>query len=290
MSNVIIQTVLPLFLIIGLGYIIGRYHKVDAKSFADLIIYITSPCLVFTSLSQSTINKKVFLMIALATAGIIVIQALLAYFFLRAWKSEQKGLYLPLTMGNTGFLGYPVALFAFGPVGLSVAVIYDIIMSLFMYSGGIYVINKDKSIKEVLKLPLIYAALLGIIFNFGSMEVYSPLFKSLEMIGLVTIPVALLILGYRLTEIKISSLRLALFSSAFKIGGGFVIAYFVLGVFSITGVARSVVLLQATMPSAIVSLILATKYERDAAIVASVVMITTLMSLVTIPLILYLVG
>lgn len=290
MSNVVIQTVLPLFLIIGLGYAIGKYRKVDVKSFTDLLIYITCPCLVFTSLSKSAINQNVFLMIALATAGIIIIQAILAYFFLKVWRSEQRGLYLPLTMGNTGFMGYPVALFAFGSVGLSIAVIYDIIMSLFLYSAGIYIINREKGFKEVLKLPLIYAALLGIIFNFGSMAVYPPLFKSLEMIGLVTIPVALLILGYRLTEIKISSLRLALFSSAFKMGGGFVIAYFVLGIFSITGVARSVVLLQAAMPSAVVSLILATKYERDTAIVASVVMITTLMSLVTIPLILYLVG
>ena len=191
-----------------------------------------------------------------------------------------------MTIGNTGYLGYPVALFAFGLAGLSRAVVYDMIASLFLFSLGIYIIHKKNDIKEAFKIPLIYAVVIGLFFNLFKIPVHDILFKPIEMIGMITIPLALLILGYQLTEIKISSAKVAILASLFKIVGGFLIALLAVKLFSITGLTKNIIILQAAMPSAVMSMILTAKYKRDASLVASIVLITTVLSIISIPIIL----
>jgi len=288
--QLIFQTVIPVFLIILVGYIIGRFKKINIQPMIDLIVYIAGPCLIFSSISRSDINLADFFTIALSAAGVILILAFLVFVILKAVKSERAGLYLPMTIGNTGYIGYPVALFAFGIAGLSRAVVYDMIGSLFLYSLGIYIIHHKNELKEIFKVPLIYAVVIGLLFGLLKIPVPEIIFKPVEMIGMVTIPLALLILGYKLTEIKISSAKTAAFASLFKILGGFLAALLIVKIFSISGLARNIILLQAAMPSAVMSMILTAKYNRDAELVASVVLITTVLSIFTIPLILWYLG
>ena len=288
--SLILEIVIPVFLIVLVGFMVGKYKRIDTKPFIDLIVYIAGPCLIFSSISRSDIDLADFFTIALSAAGVILILAFLVFVILKAIKSERVGLYLPMTIGNTGYLGYPVALFAFGIAGLSRAVVYDMIGSLFLYSLGIYIIHHKNELKEIFKVPLIYAVVIGLLFGLLKIPVPEIIFKPVEMIGMITIPLALLILGYKLTEIKISSAKTAAFASLFKILGGFLAALLIVKIFSISGLARNIILLQAAMPSAVMSMILTAKYNRDAELVASVVLITTVLSMFTIPLILLFLG
>lgn len=288
--QLILQTVIPVFLIILIGYIIGRYKKISIQPMIDLIVYIAGPCLIFSSISTSDISLEDFTTIALSAIAIIIIMALLVFLILKIKKSDKKGLYLPMVIGNTGYLGYPVALFAFGVSGLSRAVVFDMIGSLYLYSFGIYIIHHKNEFKEMFKVPLIYAVVIGLFFGLLKIPVPQIIFKPVEMIGMITIPLALLILGYKLTEIKISSARTAVFASLFKILGGFLIALLIVKLFSVSGLAKNIILLQAAMPSAVMSMVLTAKYNRDAELVASVVLITTILSVFTLPLILWYLG
>lgn len=285
--TLILQTVIPVFLIILIGYIIGKFKKINIQPMVDLIVYIAGPCLIFSSVSKSDINLADFLTIALSAVGIIITLAFLVFIILRITKSNKVGLYLPLTIGNTGYLGYPVALFAFGIAGLSRAVVYDMMGSLFLYSFGIYIVHHKNEIKEMFKIPLLYAVIIGLLFNLLKIPVHQVIFKPIEMIGMVTIPLALLILGYNLTKIKIKSAKTALFASLFRIIGGFLIALLIIKIFSITDLAKNIILIQAAMPSAVMSMILCQKYRRDADLVASIIFVSTLLSIITIPLILW---
>jgi hypothetical protein len=107
------------------------------------------------------------------------------------------------------------------------------------------------------------------------------------MIGQITIPLALIILGYRLTEIRLRSLNKALLAALFKMGIGLIIAIALVAIFSLTGIPKNILILQAAMPSAVFTMILAHKYKRDSDLVASIVLLSTLFSLITIPLILW---
>jgi len=283
----ILQTVILVFLIILIGYIIGKYKKINTQPMVDLIIYISGPALIFSSVAKSDINLTDFFTIAFSAIGIILSLAFLAYLILKLTKQKHVGLYLPLTIGNTGYLGYPVALFAFGIAGLSRAVVFDMMNSLFLFSFGIYMIHHKNEIREMFRIPLIYSVVFGLLFNLLKISVPQVILKPIEMIGLITIPLALLILGYKLTEIKITSAKTAFLSSLFRLVGGFLIAYLIVKIFSITGLARNIILLQGAMPSAVMSMILCQKYKRDANLVASVILISTLLSIITIPLILW---
>jgi len=282
----ILNTVIPVFLIIAIGFVIGKKRKIDVQPIVDLIVYIAGPSLIFVSLAKSNIELNDFLTMVIVTVVFTSILWLLAYIIFKITKSKNYGLYLPMAHGNTGYLGWPIALFAFGIAGLSRAVIFDAVASVFLFSLGIYVVHRRNELKEIFKIPLIYALILGFLFNFFKIPVPKMAFSALEMIGMITIPAALLVLGYKLTEIKLKSAKIAFLASLFKIGIGFLVAFLIVALFSITGITRNIILLEASMPSAVFTMILCQKYKRDAALVASTVLISTIISIFTIPLIL----
>ncbi|KAF5432787.1 hypothetical protein C5S39_02805 [Candidatus Methanophagaceae archaeon] len=284
--QVIIQTVIPIFSIILVGYIIGKHKKIDVQRFINLIVYIAAPCLIFSSIATSDINLADFASIAVAALAILLIMVTFACLTLKLTRSDKKGLYLPMTFGNTSYVGYPVALFAFGVDGLSRAVVFDMINSVLIFSLGIYIVHHRNELQEVFKVPLLYAVVIGLVVNLSKITIPQVLFLPIEMVGLVTIPLALLVLGYKLTEIKISTAKIVLLASGFRILGGFLVALMIVNLLSLDGLVKDIILLQAAMPSAVMSMILAAKYQRDASLVASVVCITTLLSILSIPLIL----
>ena len=192
-----------------------------------------------------------------------------------------------MVFGNTSYLGYPVALFAFGMDGLSRAVVYDMMNSLVIFSLGIYIVHHKNELQEAFKVPLLYAVVIGLAVNLLQIPVPDLVFTPIELIGMITIPLALLVLGYKLTEIKISAVKIALLASVFRIGGGVLVALMIINLLSIDGLVKDIIVLQAAMPSAVMAMILAAKYNRDASLVASVVLITTVLSVISIPLILY---
>ena len=284
--QVIIQTVIPIFSIILVGYIIGKHKEIDVQRFINLIVYITAPCLIFSSIATSDINLTDFTSIAVAALAILLFMVTFACITLKLTRSDKKGLYLPMTFGNTSYIGYPVALFAFGVDGLSRAVVFDMINSLLIFSLGIYIVHHRNELQEVFKVPLLYAVVIGLVVNLSKITIPQVLFLPIEMVGLVTIPLALLVLGYKLTEIKISTAKIVLLASGFRILGGFLVALMIVNLLSLDGLVKDIILLQAAMPSAVMSMILTAKYQRDASLVASVVCITTLLSILSIPLIL----
>lgn len=286
MHQSLVQTVIPIFSIIVVGYAIGKYKKIDIQPFFDLIVYIAGPCLIFASISRSDFNLTDFTTIAGAALAIIFIMVLATYLIFKLTNSDRKGLYLPMVFGNTSYLGYPVALFAFGMDGLSRAVVYDMMNSLVIFSLGIYIVHHKNELQEAFKVPLLYAVVIGLVVNLLQIPVPNVLFTPIELIGMITIPLALLVLGYKLTEIKISAAKIAILASVFRIGGGVLVALAIINLFSIDGLVKDIIVLQAAMPSAVMGMILAAKYNRDASLVASVVLITTVLSMISIPLIL----
>ena len=286
MHQSLVQTVIPIFSIIIVGYAIGKFKKVDIQAFVDLIVYIAGPCLIFASISRSDINLTDFTTIAGAALAIILIMAFATYLIFKLTNSDRKGLYLPMVFGNTSYLGYPVALFAFGMDGLSRAVVYDMMNSLVIFSLGIYIVHHKNELQEAFKVPLLYAVVIGLVVNLLQIPVPDSVFTPIELIGMITIPLALLVLGYKLTEIKISAVKIALLASVFRIGGGVLVALMIINLLSIDGLVKDIIVLQAAMPSAVMAMILAAKYDRDASLVASVVLITTVLSVISIPIIL----
>jgi predicted permease len=289
----IIDVVLPTFFAIFLGYLVGKFTKINMAPVVDITLYVGVPALVFVTL----LNKEIVLVEAAkmwASALVIMFGGMgIAWLVFKIIKQKHSGLYIPISMMNTVNIPFPIIYLAYGVEGLVGATLFYIPNIILMYFLGVYIMAGKRwkdNMKEVLRQPVVYAAVLGLLLNFLNVRVPQLAVDSLDFIAMMAIPLVLLILGQNLSKVRIASFPTTILASFLRMGVGLAIGLGVVNAFNITGVFRSVVILDSAMPAAATSVILATKYRNEAEMVSSVVFLTTLVSLVSIPFLLYMLG
>jgi len=280
----VLSTVFPVFFLLGLGWLFGRFKKIDLHTLTDVVVYVGSPCLAFSALSKSALPPKTFGLIFLAGFIIILGMWVLATVFLRFFRNDVKGLYLPIMFPNAGNMSMPLCLFAFGQEGLALAVIIFTVNVLTHYTLGIAIISRgSENSREALKLPMTYTAIAGIVVSMMGWEVPVYIYRPIELMGNAGIGFMLFSLGYRLVSVELTAYRIASAAAFLRIGGGFFLAWAATALLGIEGVPRGALILAFSMPSAVINFIFAQKFDRNPELVASVVWISTLFSLVTTP-------
>ncbi|MFC1912675.1 AEC family transporter [Chloroflexota bacterium] len=285
----VLNSILPTFIIILVGYIFGKLNKINFSSVVDLAFYAGTPSLIFVSL----IHKKIVLLDAFKVWGASIIIILgcgaVAWIVFTILRQKHSGLYLPIMQMNAVNLAFPVIYFTYGSEGLIAATLFAIPTSLFLYTLGIYIVagkNWKKNIKELFKIPMIYALILGLLFNLSDLEMPLLLTNSIEVLAMMGIPLVLLSLGYNLSRAEMTSLPTTLLASFLRVGVGFLFGLLAVEALNITGIFRSVVILESVMPSAVLASLITAKYNREADLVASVIFVTTIVALLTVPFIL----
>ena len=281
--------VIPVFLLIAAGFAFAHWKKINLTSVTEIIVYLGTPSLVFSSLA----GKPLFATdIAVLSAGILLIFAIVGvfirfYFLVSGFHS--RGFSLPTLFTNAGNMGIPLALFAFGQAGLQRATLMFVIITFLQYSLGIYILNGRSNWTEIFRLPLIYAALAGLSVNLAQISLPELLLRPISMLGQATIPIMLISLGYRLHEVESLQWGHALGGALARIGGGFAAANLAVHLIGAEGVNRQVLLLYGALPAAVVNFVLTEKYRQDPALAASIVVISTFISIFTIPVVFWLI-
>ena len=286
----VLTTVLPAFIVILIGYIFGKIKKVDMSAVVDISIYIALPALAFTSMLEKQIILKDALNIWASALIIMFGCGIVAWIVFKILNQKHSGLYIPISIMNTVNIPFPIIFLAFGTEGLFAATLFFIPNALLIYSLGVSIASKKpwkESIKEVFKIPLIYAAILGLTVNLLRINIPNLILEPLNFIGMMGIPLILIILGYNLSGVKITSFPTTLLASFLRMGIGLLLGLVSVKLFNLTGIIRSVVILDSAMPAAVFSSILAAKYNNEPDLVSSVVFMTTIISLITIPLLLH---
>jgi len=289
----ILNIVLPTFLVIFIGYVIGRLNRVNISPVADIALYVGAPALAFISLSSQRIVMLDAVRVWGASLTIMFGCGIIAWVVFKLLKRKHSGLYVSISIMNTMNIPFPVVYLAYGTEGLIAATLFYIPNSLLIYSLGIYIMaggHWKENIKEVFKLPVIYVAVIGLALNFLDIQVPELIVESLDLIAMMALPLVLLVLGYNLSKAGMTSVPTTLLASFLRVGVGLGLGLLVTDIFNITGTFRSVVILDSAMPAAALSSILATRYDNEAELVASVVFITTLASLIVIPFLLHMLG
>lgn len=285
----VFESVFPIFALIAVGYCIARVRKVDLVPFTDILIYLASPCLVLSSFLHHPIPVRDFGQVFLAALGIVAITGLAIGMGLRATgKIEQlRGLLLPAIFMNTGNMGLPLNQLAFGPEGLSYAVIFFVSIAVLHYSAGITMLKVRGGYWEAFRLPLIYAAVLGVVLNLGRLSLPNWIVSPVDLIGQIAIPLMILLLGYQLRQVQFKQLGLSAMFAVFRIGGGFLAGLLMVKVIGLAGTAAKVVILMSALPPAVLNSVFAKRYNRNPELVSSTILLGTLISIVTTPIILY---
>jgi predicted permease len=276
---------LPVFCLAGVGYawrISGARFDLDFVT--RVIMNVAGPCLVFSSLSKLQLPITEFFGVVWASVVMLVATAAAGLVLLKFLGLSVRS-YLPaFAIGNTGNLGLPLSLFAFGEHGLALAVAVFVTNSVFQFTLVPMLQSGASFWRTLVTTPLIYGSLAGLAVWIARLPIPDWLASSVELLGDLAIPLMLLALGHTLGGLRARNLKLALGVGSARLIAGFAIAVAVSELTGLSGVAQGVVILQGVMPAAVFTYLFAVRYERDADDVAGIVLVSTLLTAVSLPL------
>ena len=281
------EIVAPVFLLAALGFgwvKLGFEYRIQFVT--RLAMTLAVPCLIFVSLMQAQIDPAALAALTWASIvayGVVTVIVLVA---VRLLRLNGQTYCAPLIFGNTGNLGLPLALFAYGETGLSYAVVVFAVMAIWSFTFGIWLVAGAGAWGKVIREPLVWGTLLGALFLWQGWQ--TPLFltNTLKLIGQMAIPLMLITLGVAVARLTPVGVGKAVILSAAKVTICIAIGWAAATWFELDNVAFGVLVLQIATPVAVTSYLLAEKYGADSNAVAGLVVVSTLMSVGALPMIL----
>jgi malate permease and related proteins len=290
------DNIMPILVIAGVGFFIGRHLQVDPKPLGRMIFVVLSPVLIFQSISTSEISGTELIGLILIMVLFVLIMAVIAYFVLH-WRDDVKpdkaAVMLGAVCANNGNFGLPLISFAFGPTVFARAVVIFIATTILNYTIGVFIASSGRrtvaqAFGDVAHVPAIYAAIAGLIINFGAIELPPLVARPIALLSQATIPMMLILLGLQLAQSAVIvqpglvslGVGLRLLISPF-VALALVLAF---GLDASAGVA---VIMQASMPVAVVTIIFASEFELDRQLILSMILVSTLLSPLTLSVLIF---
>jgi malate permease and related proteins len=288
MLGPILAAVVPVLATAGLGFIWVRSGRpFENGMFTPLVVDIGTPCLIFATFAKTTIAPASFAAIALASLAALAGFALVAAIVLPLAGLRVKTFLPSLTFPNNGNLGLPLAAYAFGAEGLSYAIVFYAICMIGQFTVGQAIAAGKANWVGMLRLPLIYAVLLGVAVSVYRVPLPLWVNNTISLIGGMTIPLMLLMLGSSLARLRVEMMSRAIALSVLRIGVGACIGYGIAALFHLDGAARPVLIMQCAMPVAVYNYLFAQKWNNQPEEVASLVVVSTFVSIVSVPALLH---
>jgi predicted permease len=284
MLPVLAAAVLPVLTTVLVGFVWTRVgFRLDSKELTALIADVATPCLIVSTFLTTRVSFHALAAVAGATATAIVLFAALGALFLWATRLRIRTFLPSLAFPNAGNLGLPLSLYAFGPEGLGYAIAFFSTSSVANYTLGQAVAAGRANWRGLVRQPILYAAALGVMLSYGQVEAPAWLTATISLIGDLTIPLMLLMLGSSLGQLKIASFGRAAVISVVRIVLGALVGIAVAALFGLTGTMRAVLILQCANPVAVYNYLFAQRWNNEPEEVAGVVVLSTLLSLLSIP-------
>jgi len=284
------EVLFPVFFIVGIGYFLGKKNpKLDTSFITNFAANIGTPAMVFYSITTTGITFEIFTSYfwyaLLAISGF----ALTGIVFLLVLKKEIIRELPPFILPNTGNMGLPICLFAYGSQGLGVAAAISSLVILFHFTLGVFLASRKFNLDLIIKSPPFYAIIISVLFLY--FEIESPIYviNLTMMLTYTAIFLILMSLGIALTRFKVFSFQSALISSIGRVIIGPVIGFLIIKFFNLSGFAAGVLLIQCSMPSAVLTYLVGSMYSPKKIVdsVASMIVVSTIMSFITIPITLF---
>lgn len=299
------NVIAPVLICTAIGFFWGRSSTPYAAEFVSrAVMNIGAPCLVVSAISQVDISGQDFAQVAFAAVLIFVGTAALGVIAIKLFNGKGTGkkdvakkdvdgraLLSAVVFPNNGNMGLPLCLFAFGEQGLALGLSFFLVQMTALMTAGVALMSRASTglraiLADLAKQPLIYAIIIALWLVGSGSRLPLWIDSTVELLAGFTIPLMLITLGVSLSNLTTTGWWRSIVFSTLRIGGGLVFAWVAVSLLGITGTARNVVLLQAIMPAAVFNYLLALKFDRDPNAVAGVVVASTIMALLAVPLLL----
>lgn len=280
--------VVPVFICAAIGFFwakSGRHY--DTEMVTSLVSAIGVPALVLSTLLTVDIDISALGQMAGVTVGFLVVVAIAGYFLLKVMNYSVRS-YLPaLVFPNTGNVGIPLSLFAFGAEGMALAVAYFSVCIVFQFTVGVAISSGSASPQALLRVPTLWAVVLAVVLMSLGVQLPEWTMNTIELLAGFTIPLMLITLGISLQRLQVSTYGKTVLISIFRLAIGFGVSLAIAEALGLEGVMRGVFVLQSTLPVAVFNYLFAQKYNTDPETVAGSVVLSTVMSFASLPLLLW---
>ena len=278
------EVLFPVFLTIGIGYWYGKKDsKFDTKFITTFVGNIGLPCIIYYSLTSTNISMELFLRFSYYITLYVLIFSVIGVIILRILNRDIYRLLPPLILPNTGNMGMPLCLFAYGNMGLAIATATTAMILVFHFSIGILLASKKFSLKPLLQCIPVYALIVSLFFVYY--DIPSPKFleNATFLIGYSSIFLVLMSLGIALSKLKVFSFKETLIYSITRVIIGPIVGFGFVKFFNLSGIEAGVMFIQASMPSAVLTFLIAEIYspKKITNSIASTVALSTFMSFFT---------
>lgn len=271
----------------GIGFTwvrLGHAYPVDFVT--RLVFNIGTPSLVLASLAGAEIDASTFGRTMLATALVIICMAGATFLVARLLRRNWRVLLSPMMYPNTGNMGLPVVLYAFGSAGFVYGITVMVTVSLFQFTLGTILASQGNPLKSLARTPTVYAIAIAMTLLLTDTQLPQWLANSVELMSGFTVPLMLITLGVSLASIQVKNLRSGLGFSLVRIPLAATAAWLIADLMGLPPLAQGILVLQMSMPVAVFNYLFAQRAQREPAYVASLVFCSTLLALLYVPLLL----
>jgi len=291
MLSLFVNVVLPVFIVAGLGFVVAKRLRPPIAPFNQVVLYVLMPALVFTSLLTVDFRSEEPIKITLFTFLLAAAMLAVAFVIVRAARLDRvtsSAFMLTAAFPNLGNYGLSVVLLAYGREGLAVGVILLAVQSLYGITLAIFIASSGsasllRSLGEVFRQPMIYAVIAGLAFNLTGVPVPGFLSSALALPSQAAIPLMLLVLGMHFAGTTgIEQPRLVSVAVVNRLVIGTLVGWALTMALGLSGVARDVMIIGASMPTAVFTILTATQFNARPRFVSDVVVVSTLASIVTV--------
>ena len=280
----LIGIILPVFLVIALGFVYARKAKPDMTWVNRLNMNVLAPALIFSALAGKDFDLPANRVLILASIGVVLGSGLLAWPFARLLHESPRTFVPPMMFNNCGNMGLPLAVLAFGQSGFSAMVALFTISNLLHFTLGVWIIDHHARFGSLLRNPMVLATFAG--FAFAAFHPPMPdwSMQALKMTGDAMIPLMLISLGVRLSDVPWSSWRIGVVGGLVCPLTGIAMAALMAPVLGLDRAQQGLLLLFGCLPPAVLNFMVAEQFQQEPGKVASIVLIGNVMAVIFVPL------
>ncbi|WP_234082067.1 AEC family transporter [Azonexus sp. R2A-61] len=279
----------PIFGIVAAGFFYGRKHKPEMAVANRLNMDVFVPALVFAAMAGKSFDLAAYAPLALGGFTVLAVCGLLAWPIARLCGVQAKTLVPPMLFNNSGNIGLPLAVLAWGEAALPAAVILFMVENTLHFSFGAKLLDPKTRILMLWRIPVVFAAIAGLTVAVLKIPVWQPLVIAIKMLGDVSVPLLLFSLGVRMTDVSFGEWKLSVGSALLRPLAGMAIAYGVIQLFGLEGRDAAMLVVFGALPPAVLNFLFAERYQQEPQRVASIVLVGNLAALIFLPLALVLV-
>lgn len=274
----------PTMAITAIGWLMARAGvQLEARTVSTLVIMVATPALIFSTLTGLHVTVDTIATMAGAALFCLTLAGGMGLLAIRVLGGPVRSYLPPLMLPNSGNLGLPLVMLAFGEDGARLGVAYFFVVALVQHTVGLSIYAGSLRLGALMRQPLIYSVLAVLVVTVFEIEVPQVVLTTTSLLGGMMIPAMLLLLGTSLASLRITHLRPALLVAVGRLLIGVISALVVILVLDLKGAQAGTVFLLATMPTAIVSYVFAQRYNRDPGQVAGSVVVSTLLTFACLP-------